>query len=505
MKKLLWLLLPALAAYGAWDLVREVRGTWTSDYSRTYSRAVGQTMSRAFDSLNLSGRGVRIGVLDAGFGGFRTDRWTRGLHVAAWRDFTGGDETAFFDDATDHGTRVCTNLGGRSGDTIRGLAWGAEYYLAKTDRAEVEPRAEERQLIRGIEWLLAHDVDVISLQWCRTRRCRLCEARFRRRSLAVGNFVFDAGYRGALRLPARIPSYGTRRTHRTAARFRHAGRSSRLRTGLRHPANRCLAPNAPHAMTNTDLKELLDALHDKYNSPDFIADDPISVPHRYTDRADREIAGFFSATIAWGNRKAIVRSGHRMMHFMDDAPADFVRNASQRELALLSSYVHRTFNGGDLRDFVLALRRMEERHGGIGNFFETRYEAAQSMPAVLADFRREFFAGEHAPRCEKHVSSVERGAACKRLCMYLRWMVRRDDRGVDFGLWRRIPMSALYLPLDVHVGETARALGLLGRRQNDWRAVEELTDALRAFDAEDPARYDFSLFGAGMDGYLNEQ
>ena len=131
-------------------------------------------------------------------------------------------------------------------------------------------------------------------------------------------------------------------------------------------------------MTNTDLKELLDALHDKYNSPDFIADDPISVPHRYTDRADREIAGFFSATIAWGNRKAIVRSGHRMMHFMDDAPADFVRNASQRELALLSSYVHRTFNGGDLRDFVLALRRMEERHGGIGNFFETRYEAAQS-------------------------------------------------------------------------------------------------------------------------------
>ena len=234
-------------------------------------------------------------------------------------------------------------------------------------------------------------------------------------------------------------------------------------------------------MTNTDLKELLDALHDKYNSPDFIADDPISVPHRYTDRADREIAGFFSATIAWGNRKTIVRSGHRMMHFMDDAPADFVRNASQRELALLSSYVHRTFNGGDLRDFVLALRRM------------------------LVDFRREFFAGEHAPRCEKHVSSVERGAACKRLCMYLRWMVRRDDRGVDFGLWRRIPMSALYLPLDVHVGETARALGLLGRRQNDWRAVEELTDALRAFDAEDPARYDFSLFGAGMDGYLNEQ
>lgn len=162
MKKLLWLLLPALAAYGAWDLVREVRGTWTSDYSRTYSRAVGQTMSRASISLNLSGRGVRIGVLDAGFGASAPSAGRGGCTVAAWRDFTGGDETAFFDDATDHGTRVCTNLGGRSGDTIRGLAWGAEYYLAKTDRAEVEPRAEERQLIRGIEWLLAHDVDVIS-------------------------------------------------------------------------------------------------------------------------------------------------------------------------------------------------------------------------------------------------------------------------------------------------------------------------------------------------------
>lgn len=163
MKKLLWLPLLALVAYGAWDFVREVRGAWTSDYSRTYSHAVGQTMSRAFDSLGLSGRGVRIGVLDAGFGGFRTDRWTRGLHVAAWKDFTGGADDAFFDgEAGDHGTRVCTNLGGRSGDTIRGLAWGAEYYLAKTDRAEVEPRAEERQMIRGIEWLLAHDVDVIS-------------------------------------------------------------------------------------------------------------------------------------------------------------------------------------------------------------------------------------------------------------------------------------------------------------------------------------------------------
>lgn len=259
-----------------------------------------------------------------------------------------------------------------------------------------------------------------------------------------------------------------------------------------------------YGFMNDELKELLERLHDKYNRPEFIEGDPISVPHRYTDRADREIAGFFAATIAWGNRKAIVASGHRMMRCMDDAPADFVRNASPRELMTLDSYVHRTFNGHDLRDFVLALRRMDERFGGIGAFFEARYAATLSIPAVLAEFRREFFSCDHAPRCEKHLSSIEKGAACKRLCMYLRWMVRRDDRGVDFGQWTQIPMSALYIPLDVHAGNMARALGLLTRRQSDWRAVEETTAALRRFDPADPVRYDFSLFGAGIDGYLKE-
>ena len=252
----------------------------------------------------------------------------------------------------------------------------------------------------------------------------------------------------------------------------------------------------------SELHELLEQLHDRYNRESFIEDDPISVPHRYTERADREIAGFFSATIAWGNRKSIVKNGHRMMRFMDDAPADFVRHASTEELAALDGFVHRTFNGGDFRDFVLALRRIDAQFGGIGSFFEQRWEATHSMPQVLADFRSEFFQSPHQPRCEKHLSSIVRGAACKRLCMYLRWMVRRDSRGVDFGLWQRIPMSALYLPLDVHVGEVSRELGLLDRRQNDWKAVEELTANLRLFDGEDPCRYDFSLFGAGMAGKL---
>lgn len=255
---------------------------------------------------------------------------------------------------------------------------------------------------------------------------------------------------------------------------------------------------------HSDIRELLERLHDRYNRLEFIEGDPISIPHAFSSREDREIAGFLAATIAWGNRKAIVGNGLRMMRCMDNAPADFVRNASVRELACLSGFVHRTFNGGDLTDFVLALRGLIVRYGSLGEFFETRYAATERIPAVLAEFRREFFAAPHAARCEKHVSSIDRGAACKRLNMYLRWMVRRDAQGVDFGEWTSIPMSALYIPLDLHTGNMARALGLLDRRQNDWRATEELTALLRTFDASDPVRYDFSLFGAGVDGYLKQ-
>lgn len=255
-------------------------------------------------------------------------------------------------------------------------------------------------------------------------------------------------------------------------------------------------------MEKEELRDLLEHLHDKYNRAEFIEPDPISVPHAFTAKEDREIAGFFAATIAWGNRKAIVKSARRMMQYMDDAPADFVRHASAEELARLQTYVHRTFNGQDFTDFVLAIRGIAERFGGIGDFFESHYEAEGDMARVLSAFRREFFACEHNPHCEKHLSSIDKGAACKRLNMYLRWFVRRDDRGVDFGLWRKIPMSALYLPLDVHSGNMGRALGLLSRKQSDWKATVEITDSLREFDPADPVRYDFSLFGAGIDGFL---
>lgn len=251
-------------------------------------------------------------------------------------------------------------------------------------------------------------------------------------------------------------------------------------------------------MTHEEMFELLESLHDKFNNESFIEADPISVPHSFTRVEDREIAGFLAATIAWGNRRAIVQSAHRMMRYMDNAPYDFVVNASDDEIATLGSYVHRTFNGGDFQDFVRALRHIINQWGSIGGYFESHYEECGDLRKVLSDFRRDFHSADHNPHSEKHLSSIDKGAACKRLFMYLRWMVRRDDRGVDFGLWQRIPMSALYMPLDLHTGRMGRSLGLLTRKQDDWKAVEELTASLRNFSNEDPVRYDYSLFGVGI-------
>lgn len=248
------------------------------------------------------------------------------------------------------------------------------------------------------------------------------------------------------------------------------------------------------------MRELLERLHDRYNNESFIEADPISVPHSFTRPVDREIAGFLAATIAWGNRRAIVQSAHRMMRYMDNAPEDFVRNATETDMEYLRTYVHRTFNGVDFQDFVRGLRHIITEWGSVGNYFESRYKEHGDLRPVFSDFRRDFFAAEHDAHCEKHLSSIDKGAACKRLCMYLRWFVRHDDRGVDFGMWRRIPMSALYMPLDIHTGRMGRNLGLLNRKQSDWKAVEELTASLRELCADDPVRYDYSLFGLGISG-----
>lgn len=255
-------------------------------------------------------------------------------------------------------------------------------------------------------------------------------------------------------------------------------------------------------LSRTQIKEYLDELNHKYNNADFVADDPISVPHRYTDHRDIEIAGFLASTIAWGQRRTIVKNAHRMVEMMDDAPFDFVTNHTQSDLRALEGFVHRTFNDHDFMFFVSSLKNVYDNHGGIGQFFQNSYAQSQDLRLALSEFRSVFL-GDGAPsRTSRHVSNIDKGATCKRLLMYLKWMVRKDNLGVDFGIWDKIPSSALYLPIDVHSGNTARLLGLLERKQNDWRAVEEITSVLREFDANDPVQYDFALFCAGIYGEL---
>ena len=174
----------------------------------------------------------------------------------------------------------------------------------------------------------------------------------------------------------------------------------------------------------------------------------------------------------------------------------------REDLQPLLRYVHRTFNGRDFTDFILGLRHLCRKWGSVGEAVQGLYEREGSIEKVLHDFRREFFEVEHCPHCEKHLSSIAKGASCKRLNMYFRWFVRKDNRGVDFGLWQRIPQSALYLPLDVHTGNMGRALGLVARNSNDWKAVTEITSSLRQHDADDPVKYDFALFGAVIEGFL---
>lgn len=253
-----------------------------------------------------------------------------------------------------------------------------------------------------------------------------------------------------------------------------------------------------------ELKDMLDELWLRYDNPDFIEPDPISIPHSFSSQLDREVSGLLAATIAWGNRKAIVKSANRMMDYLDRRPYEFVMGASERELQLLQSYVHRTFNGADLDCFVRAIRHICTLHGSLGEWFQSAYEQSGDMRRVMADFRTLFFTPSHPQRSEKHLSSIEKGAACKRLNMYLRWMVRQDPHGVDFGYWSRIPASALYLPLDLHSGNVARALGLLERKQNDWKAVEEVMIGLREADPNDPVKYDYALFGVGVNGAMKQ-
>lgn len=246
------------------------------------------------------------------------------------------------------------------------------------------------------------------------------------------------------------------------------------------------------------FKEHLEELVLRYNVPSYIDNDPIQIPHSFSDPENVAIAGFLASSIAWGNRKSIITNALRMMKLMDNNPYDFVLHASTEELDNCKQFVHRTFNGDDFVDFILMLRSLYTVYGGLHRSFADLWLETGDMRMVLSGFRKRFLEGGHAARCEKHVSNIEKQAACKRLNMFLRWMVRRDSVGVDFGLWTEIPMSALYIPLDVHSGTVARGMGLLQRTQNDWRAVEELNKVLCQLDPMDPVKYDFALFGFGV-------
>ncbi|MDG1714987.1 TIGR02757 family protein [Lacinutrix sp.] len=250
-------------------------------------------------------------------------------------------------------------------------------------------------------------------------------------------------------------------------------------------------------MTKSELKEFLDIKVELYNRPDFITSDPIQIPHQFSKKEDIEIAGFLSATIAWGNRKSIINNANKMMTLLEHSPYDFVMHHQESDLEKLESFVHRTFNGIDFISFIKSLQHIYKNHNGLEAVF-AKHAEKQSLQHAIHHFKHTFFEIEHLKRTEKHVSDPLRKSAAKRINMFLRWMVRNDSTGVDFGIWRSLSPSQLSCPLDVHSGNVARKLGLLKRKQNDGKALLELDAALRKLDTKDPVKYDFALFGLGV-------
>lgn len=250
-------------------------------------------------------------------------------------------------------------------------------------------------------------------------------------------------------------------------------------------------------MNSSELKDFLDEKVNLYNNPNFIESDPIQIPHLFTVKEDVEIAGFLAATIAWGNRKMIINNAKRMMDLMGNSPYDFVINHKDYHLDDLTPFVHRTFNSDDFKTFVKGLQNIYMNHGGLETIFNNHQEKLSMQPAIT-EFKKKFFCIEHQQRTTKHISDPNQGSAAKRINMFLRWMVRNDTNGVDFGIWKNISPAALSCPLDVHSGNVARKLGLLTRTQNDGKALFELDNSLRTLNSNDPVKYDFALFGLGV-------
>lgn len=250
----------------------------------------------------------------------------------------------------------------------------------------------------------------------------------------------------------------------------------------------------------SSIKELLEERYLKYNNRTFVPNDPVSVPRKFRKKEDIEIAGLLAATISWGNRKSIIANAEKLVTWMDMAPHEFILNHATSDLKPFEKFVHRTFNGNDCVFFLRALQHIYINHGGLEAVFALNNNQVETgLKYRIANFRTAFFETKHLQRSEKHVSNPLQKSSAKRLCMFLRWMVRNDKKGVDFGIWKSISSAELCLPLDVHTGNVSRKLGLLKRKQNDWQAVEEITAQLQMFDKHDPVKYDFALFGLGVD------
>jgi uncharacterized protein (TIGR02757 family) len=251
-------------------------------------------------------------------------------------------------------------------------------------------------------------------------------------------------------------------------------------------------------LSREDLFSFLEEKYDLYDNLSFIGTDPVSIPHLFSLKEDIEIAAFLTATITWGIRKTIIANATLLMKHMDYHPFDFILNAGNDDLGTLRHFKHRTFNGDDCLFFIRALKNIYLHHGGLEQAFAVGIkEDDQDVKNAILHFRHIFMELPHSDHASKHVSDPGKNSAAKRLNMFLRWMVRQDKRGVDFGLWKKIQPAQLCCPLDVHSGRVARSLGLLSRKANDWQAVEELTANLRLFDPVDPVKYDYALFGLG--------
>jgi len=250
-------------------------------------------------------------------------------------------------------------------------------------------------------------------------------------------------------------------------------------------------------MTLLELKEFLDEKADFYEQKEFIQNDPIIIPHEYEDKFDIEISGFIISIISWGNRKSIINSGYKIIDILESSPYDFIMNHSQKDLKRIKGSIHRTFNSDDLVFFIKSLKNIYTNYNGLEGII-SNVKNGNNLQERISNFKKIFFELNHLERTKKHLPDPLKGSAAKRFNMFLRWMVRSNKKGVDFGLWKSILPSELSCPLDVHTGNIARKLGLLKRTQNDSLALNELDKKLREMDKNDPVKYDFALFGLGI-------